>query len=118
MRTIHGLVKSQQGSIEFLGSDTAGLTTFDLVGKGMAQSPEGRRVFPRMSVRENLEMGAFQRDDTDAIEQDIAEVYELFPRLRERAEQKAGLMSGSIGHSADLRHHRRAQPTWYHGIAR
>ncbi len=94
MRTIHGLVKSQQGSIEFLGSDTAGLTTFDLVGKGMAQSPEGRRVFPRMSVRENLEMGAFQRDDTDAIEQDIAEVYELFPRLRERAEQKAGLMSG------------------------
>lgn len=94
MRAIHGLVKSQQGSIEFLGSDTSGLTTFDLVGKGMSQSPEGRRVFPRMSVRENLEMGAFQRDDTDAIEQDINEVYELFPRLRERAEQKAGLMSG------------------------
>ncbi len=94
MRAIHGLVKPAQGSIEFLGSNTTTATTFDLVGRGMAQSPEGRRVFPRMSVRENLEMGAFQRDDTDAIEQDVEEVYELFPRLRERAEQKAGLMSG------------------------
>jgi branched-chain amino acid transport system ATP-binding protein len=60
----------------------------------MSQSPEGRRVFPRMSVRENLEMGAFQRDDLDAIESDMEEVFGLFPRLRERITQKAGLMSG------------------------
>jgi branched-chain amino acid transport system ATP-binding protein len=94
MRTIHGLVRPQRGSIEFLGSDISDTKTFDLVQRGMAQSPEGRRVFPRMTVRENLEMGAFQRDDTDAIERDVEEVYELFPRLRERAAQKAGLMSG------------------------
>jgi branched-chain amino acid transport system ATP-binding protein len=59
----------------------------------MAQSPEGRKVFPRMTVLENLEMGAFQRTDNE-IQQDIEYVYELFPRLRERAAQKAGLMSG------------------------
>jgi branched-chain amino acid transport system ATP-binding protein len=61
---------------------------------GISQSPEGRRLFPRMTVRENLEMGAFQRDDKTDIEQDIAHVYELFPRLQERRAQKAGTLSG------------------------
>ncbi len=61
---------------------------------GISQSPEGRRLFPRMTVRENLEMGAFQRDDKSDIEQDIAHVYELFPRLQERRAQKAGTLSG------------------------
>jgi branched-chain amino acid transport system ATP-binding protein len=60
----------------------------------MAQSPEGRRVFPRMSVLENLEMGAFQREDQSEVSADIEKIYDMFPRLRERKEQKAGLMSG------------------------
>ena len=94
MKTIHGLMRPKAGSMEFLGRDATRLRTEELVKLGMAQSPEGRRVFPRMSVLENLEMGAFQRDDTDAIEQDIERVYEMFPRLRERKDQKAGLMSG------------------------
>jgi branched-chain amino acid transport system ATP-binding protein len=61
---------------------------------GISQSPEGRRLFPRMTVRENLEMGAFQRDDRREIEKDIDHVYELFPRLQERRAQKAGTLSG------------------------
>ena len=61
---------------------------------GISQSPEGRRLFPRMTVRENLEMGAFQRDDRAGIEEDIDHVYELFPRLQERRDQKAGTLSG------------------------
>ena len=61
---------------------------------GIAQSPEGRRLFPRMTVRENLEMGAFNRTDRDGIEQDIEHVYELFPRLSERRDQQAGTLSG------------------------
>jgi branched-chain amino acid transport system ATP-binding protein len=94
MKTIHGLMRPRAGSIEFLGRDATKLRTEELVKMGMSQSPEGRRVFPRMTVLENLEMGAFQRTDTDEIARDIEHVYELFPRLRERAEQKAGLMSG------------------------
>ncbi len=94
MKTIHGLMKPKAGSLEFLGRDATKLKTEDLVKMGMAQSPEGRRVFPRMSVRENLEMGAFQRDDKSEVESDIENVYEMFPRLRERMDQKAGLMSG------------------------
>jgi branched-chain amino acid transport system ATP-binding protein len=94
MRTIHGLVQPKAGRIEFLGSDVTGRSTFDLVRMGMSQSPEGRRVFPRMTVRENLEMGAYQRDDTAEIERDIEEIYDIFPRLAERSGQKAGLMSG------------------------
>lgn len=94
MKTIHGLMRPKSGKIEFLGRDATKIKTEELVRMGMSQSPEGRRVFPRMSVRENLEMGAFQREDHDAIEADIEYVYGLFPRLRERHEQKAGLMSG------------------------
>lgn len=93
MHTLHGLVKPSAGRIVFLDKDVTKSTTYDLVRMGMAQSPEGRKVFPRMTVLENLEMGAFQRDD-DKIEDDIEMVYEMFPRLRERREQKAGLMSG------------------------
>ena len=94
MRSIHGLVPPQSGEITFLGNNTKGIRTDELVRRGMAQSPEGRMVFPRMTVLENLEMGAFQREDTDEIVSDIEYVYELFPRLREREAQKAGLMSG------------------------
>ena len=94
MKTIHGLLKPKAGSIEFMGRDATSLRTEELVRMGMAQSPEGRRVFPRMSVLENLEMGAFQRTDAADIATDIERVYEMFPRLYERREQKAGLMSG------------------------
>jgi branched-chain amino acid transport system ATP-binding protein len=94
MKTIHGLMKPKAGSLEFLGRDATKLKTEELVKMGMAQSPEGRRVFPRMSVRENLEMGAFQREDQSEVEADIEQVYGMFPRLRERMDQKAGLMSG------------------------
>ena len=94
MKVIHGLKNPAGGRIEFLGKDVTDCGTTGLVKMGMAQSPEGRRVFPRMTVKENLEMGAFQRDDAAQIELDLNEVYTLFPRLREREEQKAGLMSG------------------------
>lgn len=94
MKTIHGLMKPKAGKVEFLGRDTAKIRTEELVKLGMAQSPEGRRVFPKMTVLENLEMGAFQREDTSEIASDIEEIYEMFPRLRERKDQKAGLMSG------------------------
>lgn len=94
IRTIHGLLTPKQGSITFKGDDITGHKTEELVRKGIAQSPEGRMVFPRMTVRENLEMGAFQRDDTDAIAADIDHIFDLFPRLREREVQKAGTMSG------------------------
>lgn len=93
MRTIHGLVPSKSGTVTFDGKDVTGSKTFDLVRSGIAHSPEGRKVFPRMTVRENLEMGAYQRDD-DEIDSDIEHIYTLFPRLRERVTQKAGLMSG------------------------
>jgi branched-chain amino acid transport system ATP-binding protein len=94
MKTIHGLMRPKAGSMEIMGRDSTKLKTEELVRMGMAQSPEGRRVFPRMSVLENLEMGAFQRTDTSEIAADIERIYEMFPRLRERKEQKAGLMSG------------------------
>ncbi len=94
MKTIHGLMRPKAGTLEFMGRDATKLKTEELVRMGMAQSPEGRRVFPRMSVLENLEMGAFQRDDHDEIQADIQKVYGMFPRLEERKDQKAGLMSG------------------------
>ncbi|MCW2960483.1 MAG: transporter ATP-binding protein [Thermoleophilia bacterium] len=94
MKTIHGLMKPKAGRIEYLGRDTAKISTQELVQMGMAQSPEGRRVFPKMTVLENLEMGAFQREDQSEVASDIEDIYEMFPRLRERKEQKAGLMSG------------------------
>ncbi|MCW2927176.1 MAG: transporter ATP-binding protein, partial [Thermoleophilia bacterium] len=81
MKTIHGLMKPKAGSMEFLGRDATKLRTEELVKLGMAQSPEGRRVFPRMTVLENLEMGAFQREDQSEVASDIEEIYELFPRL-------------------------------------
>jgi branched-chain amino acid transport system ATP-binding protein len=65
-----------------------------LVGRGIAQSPEGRRIFPRLTVRDNLEMGAYRRRDTSAIEQDIEMVFDLFPRLKERRNQFGGTLSG------------------------
>jgi branched-chain amino acid transport system ATP-binding protein len=94
LRSISGIVPPKTGRIIFHGRDIAGLAGHQVAALGIAQSPEGRRVFPRMSVLENLEMGAFTRRDADGIRQDLGRVYDLFPRLKERERQKAGTMSG------------------------
>jgi branched-chain amino acid transport system ATP-binding protein len=93
LRTIQGINRPKRGKVLFRGEDIVGRRPHDVVKLGISQSPEGRRLFARMSVRENLEMGAFQRSDGD-IEPDIERVYELFPRLQERRMQKAGTLSG------------------------
>jgi len=94
LRSINGLNRPRQGSIKFQGRDITTTAPHEIVKRGIAQSPEGRRLFPRMTVVENLEMGAFQRNDKDGIKQDMDRVFELFPRLHERRTQKAGTMSG------------------------
>ena len=94
LRTIQGINHPKVGSVRFEGREIRNATPHEIVKMGIAQSPEGRRLFPRMSVRENLEMGAFQRDDRAEIVKDIDHVYSLFPRLQERRDQKAGTLSG------------------------
>ena len=94
LRAINGLNRPRQGSIRFQGREITGTTPHSIVKSGVAQSPEGRRLFPRMSVTENLEMGAFQRTDRENFRGDMERVFELFPRLRERRAQKAGTLSG------------------------
>jgi branched-chain amino acid transport system ATP-binding protein len=94
LRSINGLNRPRQGHIRFQGREITQTAPHDIVKQGIAQSPEGRRLFPRMSVTENLEMGAFQRNDKAGIREDMERVFELFPRLQERRSQKAGTMSG------------------------
>jgi branched-chain amino acid transport system ATP-binding protein len=94
LRSINGLNRPRQGTIRFQGRDITQTPAHEIVKRGIAQSPEGRRLFPRMSVNENLEMGAFQRTDRSEIRQDMDRVFELFPRLLERRNQKAGTLSG------------------------
>ncbi len=94
LRSINGLNRPRQGSIRFEGRDITTVPPHEIVKRGIAQSPEGRRLFPRMSVTENLEMGAFQRNDKSEIRDDMEHVFELFPRLKERRSQRAGTMSG------------------------
>jgi branched-chain amino acid transport system ATP-binding protein len=94
LRSINGLNHPREGSIKFGGEDITERPAHEIVRLGIAQSPEGRRVFPRMSVSENLEMGAYQRDDRSEIREDTERVYGLFPRLKERIQQRAGTLSG------------------------
>ena len=94
LRAINGLNRPRQGTIRFGGKDITTDTPHSIVKNGIAQSPEGRRLFPRMSVTENLEMGAFQRTDRENFKADMDRVFDLFPRLHERRSQKAGTMSG------------------------
>jgi len=94
LRTIMGVVKPTEGSIEFLGGNILGMKSFQVVMKGIALVPEGRRVFTNLTVTENLALGAYTRNDKVQIQQDIEEIYELFPRLREREKQSAGTLSG------------------------
>lgn len=94
LRTIMGIVKPDSGSIEFDGESLLGLKSFQVVAKGIALVPEGRRVFANLSVRENLSLGAYTRKDKEKIKADIEEIFELFPRLEERYSQSAGTLSG------------------------
>jgi len=94
LRAISGILKPRAGSITFNGERIEGVEGHEIVAKGICQSPEGRRIFPRMSVDENLDLGAFLRNDKAAIAADRERVLDLFPRLRERIDQKAGTMSG------------------------
>jgi branched-chain amino acid transport system ATP-binding protein len=94
LRTILGTVRPRRGTVTFNGQRLDGLPTNRIVRLGIAQSPEGRRIFPRMSVLENLELGAFARPDRAAIASDLDRVFGLFPRLRERAAQLGGTLSG------------------------
>lgn len=93
IRTISGIIKPRQGEIYFNGQRIDGKPAHDLVGMGISQSPEGRRIFPRLTVLDNLEMGAFLRRDNE-IQADIQMVFGLFPRLKERTKQYAGTLSG------------------------
>ncbi|HEU5470945.1 MAG TPA: ABC transporter ATP-binding protein [Actinophytocola sp.] len=94
LRTISGLHRPHRGTISFQGKRIDNLPTHEVVRLGIAHAPEGRQVFARMSVRENLELGGFVRDDAEGLAADQESVLELFPRLRERLDQKAGTMSG------------------------
>jgi branched-chain amino acid transport system ATP-binding protein len=94
LRALSGLLKPTQGSIKFQGGDLSGAQSHKIVARGLSHCPEGRRVFPRLSVKENLELGAYLRRDKGAIKTDLDRVFDLFPRLKERLKQQAGTLSG------------------------
>ena len=94
LRTISGLMHPATGTVSFGGMDITKTAAHKIVGLGICQSPEGRRLFPRMRVDDNLLMGAYTRTDRPAIQQDMERVYTLFPRLKERYTQLAGTLSG------------------------
>jgi branched-chain amino acid transport system ATP-binding protein len=94
LRSISGLTPARQGSIRFKDREITDTPPQEIVSMGVALSPEGRHIFPRMSVFENLMLGAYLRRDEDGIQQDVERVYSLFPRLKERERQKGGTMSG------------------------
>jgi branched-chain amino acid transport system ATP-binding protein len=94
LRSINGLNHPRQGTIVFRGEDVTKTPPHEIVKRGISQSPEGRKLFSRMTVTENLEMGAFQRTDRAEMGEDQDRVFSLFPRLAERKSQKAGTMSG------------------------
>jgi branched-chain amino acid transport system ATP-binding protein len=94
LRSISGLTPPRLGSIRFDGQEIGDKPPQEIVALGISQSPEGRKCFPRMTVLENLDLGAYLRRDSDGIQSDLDRVFELFPRLKERERQKAGTMSG------------------------
>ncbi len=94
LKTISGLLRPREGEIWFDGKRLDGTPAHEVVVLGISQAPEGRRIFPRMTVRENLEMGAFQREKGSERDADFERVYTLFPRLKERLNQKGGTLSG------------------------
>lgn len=94
LRSIMGLVKPDNGAITYNGQDIYGLNSQKIVSTGITLVPEGRRVFPNLTVLENMKIGAYMRNDKDGIAADIRWIYDLFPRLEERSWQLAGTLSG------------------------
>ena len=94
LRSVSGLTPARTGTIKFQGEDITQLPPQEIVRLGICQSPEGRKCFPRMTVRENLELGAYLRKDSGNFQGDLDRIFSLFPRLDERQRQKAGTMSG------------------------
>ncbi len=94
LKTISGIQATSSGKISFSGEVISTLPSHEVVTRGLSLTPEGRRIFPRMNVRENLEMGAFQRTDAPEIKDDMERIFTLFPVLRERAKQAGGTLSG------------------------
>src|SRR5215211_4241869 len=94
LRSIHGVLPPREGKILFAVFFFKQKTAYEMISRGIAQSPEGRKIFHRMTVRENLEMGAYHRNDNTNVREDMDRVFELFPRLNERIKQEAGTMSG------------------------
>jgi branched-chain amino acid transport system ATP-binding protein len=94
LKTVLGMVKPANGSVMFDGEEIGGLSITDIVARGVSMVPENRRIFTRMTVRENLEMGAYMRTDKAGIAEDIERMFTLFPRLKERINQYGGTMSG------------------------
>ena len=94
LHSVSNIIKKTSGKVEFLGNDITNISADNIVKTGLIQVPEGRRVFANMSVKENLEMGAYTRKDKAGIKSDMEKVYELFPRLKERIKQLSGTLSG------------------------
>jgi branched-chain amino acid transport system ATP-binding protein len=94
LKTILGMVRPSRGDVFIDGERVTGLTTREIVSRGVTMVPENRRLFTKMTVRENLELGAYQRTDRDGVREDLERVLDIFPRLRERLGQKAGTLSG------------------------
>ena len=94
LKTVSGIIDPRKGTVEFKGSNITAMDPALIVRMGLSQVPEGREVFPLLSVHDNLLMGAYTRSDPDAVARDIERVYGYFPILRERAKQAAGLLSG------------------------
>ena len=111
LRSISGLTPPREGAITFRGREIGEMPPQDIVKLGISLSPEGRHIFPRMSVQENLDLGAYLRHDSNGIKQDLARVFELFPRLKEREKQKAGTMSGGEQQMLAIGRALMAQPT-------
>ncbi|MFJ7586234.1 ABC transporter ATP-binding protein [Streptomyces sp. NPDC097617] len=94
LRTLSGLIKPKSGTVTFDGQPLAAVPAHKIVSLGLAHSPEGRHIFPRLTIAENLQLGAFLRTDKDGIEKDVQRAYEMFPILGERRKQAAGTLSG------------------------
>jgi len=94
LKTILGMVEPSRGTVHLNGQDVRGWTTADRVKAGVSMVPENKRLFKRMTVKENLEIGAYLRDDDENFEKDLEDIFELFPRVKERLSQKAGTLSG------------------------